>query len=96
MKTTCNRQMALQVFHFLAGVATGVREAQRKISFEERLRNMDQNKRAPKAHKYLYLKSVYTEWRKRLRQWASRYTVIESINRQPLVIKKKGRETEQR
>ena len=71
-----------------------VREAQSKISFEERLRNMDENKWAAKVHKYLYMKSVDTEWRKRSRKLATKYRIIETVNRQPGVIRKKVREIE--
>lgn len=35
--------------------------AQSKISFEERLRNMDENEWVGKVGKYLHLKSVHTE-----------------------------------
>lgn len=42
-----------------------VRKAQRKVSFEEKLRNLNENKWPAKVHKYLYLKNVDTECRKR-------------------------------
>ena len=40
------------------------------------------------------MKSVDTEWRKRSRKLATKYRIIETVNRQPGVIRKKVREIE--
>lgn len=49
------------------------REAQSKIKFEERLRDMEDEKWAARVFKYLYLRSVDTRWRRRTRQLTKRY-----------------------
>lgn len=41
-------------------------KAQSKIRFEERIRNLDENKWASRVHRYLYLKSEDTQWWRRM------------------------------
>ena len=71
-----------------------VREAQSKIGFEERLRNMDDQRWAARVHKYLYLRSVDTQWRKRTRKLATKYRTVGNTDGRPGTIKKKVKETE--
>ena len=68
------------------------REAQSKIRFEERLRNMKEGRWAEKVFRYLYRKSVDTQWRKRTRRLTSKYTA--GINMSTKSVKRKVREAE--
>uniref|UniRef100_L7LYW5 Tick transposon n=1 Tax=Rhipicephalus pulchellus TaxID=72859 RepID=L7LYW5_RHIPC len=49
------------------------KEGQCKIGFEERLRNMKENRCAEKVFRYLYRKSIDTFWRTRTRRLTSKY-----------------------
>lgn len=69
------------------------REAQSKIRFEERLRHLDEKNWAARVHRYLYLKSVDTQWRKRTRKLATKYNLT-AANKQRGPVKKQVRETE--
>ena len=70
------------------------REAQSKIRFEERLRNMKESRWAEKVFRYLYRKSVDTQWRKRTRRLASKYTACSVSNMSTKSVKRKVREAE--
>lgn len=59
-----------------------VREAQSKISFEERLRNMHGTEWEDRVHKYLYLKA-WQRMEEEVKRMAPKYRAIESANRQP-------------
>lgn len=48
---------------------------------------MDEKKGPAKGNKYVYFKSLDTEW-KRSRKLATKYRIIESLNRQPGIINK--------
>uniref|UniRef100_A0A131YYA9 Outcast ele5 n=1 Tax=Rhipicephalus appendiculatus TaxID=34631 RepID=A0A131YYA9_RHIAP len=50
------------------------REAQSKIMFEERLRNMKESRWPEKVFRYFYRKSVNVQWRERTRRFTSKYT----------------------
>lgn len=68
------------------------REAQSKIRFEERLRNMKESRWAVKVFRYLYRKSVDTQWRKRTRRLTSKYTALRELTTKS--VKGKVREAE--
>lgn len=71
-----------------------VREAQSKICFEERLRNMDDQRWAAKVLRYLYMKSVDTQWRKRTRRLRTKYMKPGSAGETTKAIKNEVKETE--
>lgn len=70
------------------------REAQSKIRFEERLRNMKESRWAEKVFRYLYRKSVDTQWRKRTRRLTSKYTAGIVSHMSTKSVKGKVREAE--
>ncbi|XP_049269103.1 uncharacterized protein LOC125757570 [Rhipicephalus sanguineus] len=71
------------------------REASSKIKFDERLREMGEERWARKVLSYLYMRNVDTKWRKRTRKLTSKY--LENgrrSNQRELSVKKKVKETE--
>lgn len=71
-----------------------VREAQSKICFEERLRNMDDQRWAARMLRYLYMKSVDTQWRKRTRRLRTKYIKPGGAGETTKEIKKNVKEAE--
>uniref|UniRef100_UPI0022405C0D hypothetical protein n=1 Tax=Klebsiella pneumoniae TaxID=573 RepID=UPI0022405C0D len=71
------------------------REAQSKRCFEGRLRAMDQSRWAAKVFRYIYMKSVDTQWRKRTRRLRTKYMKPGSAGETTKAIKNevKGSET---
>nr|XP_054927159.1 uncharacterized protein LOC126531471 [Dermacentor andersoni] len=71
-----------------------VREARSKIEYEERLRNMEENKWAGRVFRYLYRKNIYSQWRKRTRKLTSKYVACRVGNTATKTVKRKVREAE--
>ena len=58
-----------------------IREAQSKICFEDRLREMDPRRWAAKLFRYLHMKSVDTQWRRRTSRLTMKYVKIRKMFR---------------
>ena len=71
-----------------------VREAQSKICFEDRLRAMDPRRWAAKLFRYLYMKSVDTQWRRKTSRLTMKYVKISGEPKTAKAIKKEARQTE--
>lgn len=69
-----------------------MREAQSKLCFEERLKNMDDQRWAARVLKHIYMKSVDKQWGKRTRRLSTKYMKPGGAGETSMEIKSKVKE----